>query len=174
MVIPSVTCRIAALSLSGFFVPKAVLYYWKFQSFFFLIPYKSRFAFKRKKKLVNSLALIANTSLPISTAFDRNASNKHVKASISFMPLLSWFFIAVFSPWSCRTPLFPSWGLSRAVLLSGSAGPWAEPAQPCGSNAEPSDGPQQLGDTAVSWGWGSRALPSTHNACQSLGLSEHP
>lgn len=125
MVIPSVTCRIAALSLSGFFVPKAVLYYWKFQRFFFLIPYKSRFAFKRKKKLVNSLALIANTSLPISTAFDRNASNKHVKASISFMPLLSWFFIAVFSPWSCRTPLFPSWGLSRAVLLSGSAGPCA-------------------------------------------------
>lgn len=63
--------------------------------FFFLIPFKSMFSSERqgKKKItVNSLALIANISLPISTALDQNAINKYIKISISFLSLLTFFF----------------------------------------------------------------------------------
>lgn len=109
MVIPPVTCRIAALGLRGFFLPKAVLYYWKCQSFFsfwFLI----RAGLLSKEKiyiLVNSLALIATISLPISTALDQNASTKRTKASISFMPLLSFFFYCYFLPLKLQNAAVP-------------------------------------------------------------------
>lgn len=168
MVIPPVTCRIAALGLRGFFLPKAVLYYWKCQSFFsfwFLI----RAGLLSKEKiyiLVNSLALIATISLPISTALDQNASTKRTKASISFMPLLSFFLLLLFSPPEvaerrCSHP--EGWvGLCCFQGARGHALQGAERRHSCAGMQEQMQShemaPQQLGDTALGWRWEEQSL----------------
>lgn len=109
MVIPPVTCRIAALGLRGFFLPKAVLYYWKCQSFFsfwFLI----RAGLLSKEKiyiLVNSLALIATTSLPISTALiGTPALNARRHPSVSCL-CCPFFFYCYFLPLKLQNAAVP-------------------------------------------------------------------
>lgn len=56
---------------------------------------------KKKEIIVNSLALIANMSLPISSALDQNARNKSIRTSISFLSPLS------FSKRSWKTSVIP-------------------------------------------------------------------
>lgn len=73
--------------------PKVLFSFWFLLNVCFLYKDGGEWGKKEKKKevTVNSLALIANISLPISSALDQNARNKSIKTSISFLSPLSFF-----------------------------------------------------------------------------------